>query len=191
MSISNSTFYHNGATNGGGAVFNTGSMFPGTLTISNSTFSGNLAALGGSEITVDGGAVNLFSSIVAGDATSYNRTAYIYGSVNLLGYNLIADGEKTVLIGYGNDQVGTRANLLNPNLDLLQNNGGSTQTMAIQSTSSLAYGKGNCGGILSGPVAIPAVTTDQRGVPRKTPNCDVGAYELNPNALTPSLITGN
>ena len=85
------------------------------------------------------------------------------GSINSLGHNLI--GNTSGSSGWvASDQLNTDP-LLNPPA----NNGGPTPTQSLQ-LSSPAIAMGNCN-------IAPAVTTDQRGVARKTPACDVGAYE--------------
>jgi CSLREA domain-containing protein len=61
-----------------------------------------------------------------------------------------------------------------PELGALQNNGGPSETIGLQS-GSVAIGQG---------ASCPP--TDQRGVPRSTPKCDIGAYEV----AAPVAVTG-
>ncbi len=172
FTVANSTFSENKASQDGGAIRNFGS-----LTISNSTFSGNTAdydgaidenrsgdndlliiinsTLSGNTATTIGGAIsyasavplNIVSSVIAGNnAPTY---ANINGSITTnLGNNFLSD---------------------DPQLDPLGSYGDSTQTMRIRPASPL-IGAGNCA------ISGYAVTTDQRGMARKTP-CDIGAYE--------------
>ena len=67
------------------------------------------------------------------------------------------------------DLVGTADSPLDPLLGPLQDNGGPTQTMALQQ-DSLAIGNGDPDG---------APTLDQRGVTRGT-SPDIGAYQFVP-----------
>jgi hypothetical protein len=91
-------------------------------------------------------------------------------------YNLIGRGAQGLTNGENGNQVGTHDNPIDPRLDGLANNGGSTQTHALLSDSP-AIDKGNAAG------------TDQRGSVRpvnfaSVPNAaggngaDIGAYEL-------------
>jgi hypothetical protein len=61
----------------------------------------------------------------------------------------------------------------------LANNGGATQTVALQSPSPARSG-GNCAGNVSNPT-IPAVTLDQRGYARTSAGavgCTTGAFDM-------------
>lgn len=168
LTISNSTFTGNVSTNAGvlsdgGAITNNG----GSLTVSNSTISGNNATTGGGINNYPGGQINLSNTIL-----SSNSAGNCAGIVINSGYDISDDAS----CGFGN---GTGANgqqigdNVNPSLDPngLQNNGGPTQTIALQSASSAID-------------AIPLVdcpSTDQRGVPRPDAGeaaCDIGAYEF-------------
>ncbi len=178
LTITNSTFSGNStAGNFGGGVEN---YQGGTATIQNSTLSGNTA--GTSTNPGDGGGVGnagtlyMGSNIVAGNTAISGPDIYNDptggGTVTSLGHNLVGDGTGSGLTnGTNGDQVGTAANPINPQLAALASNGGTTQTMAIL-FGSTAIAKGDCN--LPNPAA--SVSTDQRGVGRKTP-CDVGAFE--------------
>jgi CSLREA domain-containing protein len=193
MTIGNSTIANNsilaiGSNNGyGGGIWN----YVGTLTITNSTISGNSAPsdAGINNNSQYGGAIlNLGSTIVAGNILTGggDTSPDINGAINSLGNNLVGNG--TGASGYvSSDQVGTGGSPINAWLDPLANNGGPTQTMALE-PGSPAIGKGNCS-TLSG---VSPVTMDQRGIARKSP-CDVGAYEtfaFSPTSL-PSGIVGS
>lgn len=163
--ISNSTFYGNSSPEGGGIGTYSSSF---SITVTDSTFSGNSTYYGyggGIDIGLSTN-VTLGNTIVAGNADPYGN-ADIKGAVTSLGNNLIGhtsgpNGGVTGLVASDQQNV-------NPLLNPLADNGGPTQTMSLQS-SSPAIGMGNCN------VGTP-VTTDQRGLTRKTPACDVGAYE--------------
>src|SRR5437667_9128237 len=119
MTISNSTFSNNAASQVAGAVFNTG-----TLVITNSTISNN------SSMFLAGGVVNLNNFQIGNtilnerpaSANIYNNSS---GVVMSLGYNLSSDDAFGILTGPG-DQI-----ITDPMLGPLQNNGGHTFTHAL------------------------------------------------------------
>ncbi|MBN1218189.1 MAG: hypothetical protein JXM69_04615, partial [Anaerolineae bacterium] len=128
------------------------------------------------------GTANLINTIVAGNFdTPGNAGAStirpdLNGSFNGAAYNLIGDlTGSSGTVGTGSDIVSTT-----PGLGPLADNGGDTQTHAL----------------LSGSPAIDAVpevscplATDQRGVSRPQGDaCDIGAYEVAPNAVYLPLI---
>ena len=83
------------------------------------------------------------------------------------GYNLIGDGDGASGFTAAGDQVGSAASPIDPRLAPLGDYGGPTQTMALR-TGSPAIGKG---------VAIPGLTTDQRGFALNAPRPDIGAFQ--------------
>ncbi|MCX6619327.1 MAG: hypothetical protein NTZ98_24935, partial [Acidobacteria bacterium] len=187
MTITRSAFIGNSTTWGQGGAIN--QLWEGTITISNSTFSNNssdfcgaICAGWGVQLTAthstfsgnsaswgvgaierrETGTVTLGSTIVAGN-TSEHDSPNLNGSINSLGHNLI--GNTSGSSGWvASDQLNT-----DPLLNAPADNGGATPTQSLQ-LSSPAIAMGDCN-------IAPAVTTDQRGVARKTPACDVGAYE--------------
>ena len=181
VSITNSTFSANSAINNStGCIYNDG----GSLSISDSTVSGNVSAHGGA-IFMDAG-----TSTVAGSIVSNNSPGNCSGPVTNGGSNISDDAS----CAFGTSTGATGQSLgdnVNPLLDPsgLQNNGGPTQTIALQSTSPAidAIPVPNC----------PA--TDQRGFTRPDPEdspataCDVGAFELTevptPTATATSTAT--
>lgn len=82
------------------------------------------------------------------------------------------------------DNIGTAASPLDPKLDLLNNNGGPTQTHALL-TGSPAIDHGT--GVTSATFFdCPAV--DQRGVARpQAAHCDIGAFEYQPGPIPPTI----
>src|SRR5271157_441875 len=169
--------------NGGGAVYNMGQ-----LTIFNSTITDNIA------LTADGNGI--LNGNAGGNLTLYNSTIYdnrpglssntsqgidnhgvmtmgstivdhLQGGVlfTSLGNNIMISSSVNTV---ASDQTGITDPLLNP----LASYDGATQTMSPMAGSP-AIGMGNCN--LPSPAA--AVTGDQRGHFRKSPACDVGAYE--------------
>jgi len=164
LTITNSTFSGNSASTSGGAIYTGGTTSTsGPTTITNSTFSGNSATTSGGAIytgatTSTSGTVTVGTSIVSGNSGSNCSAA-----VNDSGYNL-ESGTDCGFSGTGSLQS------TNPLLGPLQNNGGPTQTMALQSGSPAIN-------------VIPAAncpSTDQRGVTRLSNGdtaCDIGAYD--------------
>ncbi|HJT57966.1 MAG TPA: right-handed parallel beta-helix repeat-containing protein [Ktedonobacteraceae bacterium] len=163
VNISNSTF----ANNSGGIVSQND-----TVNISNSTFANN------KEFGIDnyGSTMSISNSIVAN-----NTLGNCDGGETDLGYNLSSDSS------CGFTGTGDLQNT-DPKLDSngLQNNGGPTQTIALQQDSPAID-------------QIPAAScpaTDQRGVTRPDDGeaaCDMGAYESDyvDNDLALTNMPGN
>jgi hypothetical protein len=185
LTISNSTLNGNSAEVGGG-IYNNG----GKLTINNSTLNGNAANLGGG-IFNEGGTVSLSNSTLSGNAahsdgggiyntgTLSSRGSIVaensapqgndcFGTITNQGYNL-ESGTDCGFTGKGSLRNVSTAQLA---LAALANNGGLTQTMALQ-PGSVAIDR-------IPKMKCPAI--DQRGKPRPDAGeskCDMGAYESN------------
>jgi outer membrane protein assembly factor BamB len=164
ISASNSTFFGDSAGVYGGGIFN----YLTNATVAGSTFSSNSASAGG-------GILNDGTTTVSQAILSKNTGGDCAGTLsNNGGYNIADDNTCgfTSSTGADGQTLGDNVNpLLSPSG--LQNNGGPTQTIALQSTSpaiaAIPQGNGNCPGI------------DQRGFDRPAPGytaCDVGAYEF-------------
>jgi hypothetical protein len=83
----------------------------------------------------------------------------------------ITDGGRNLSFGVS-DCPGTGFNRGDPRLGPLQDNGGPTQTEALQAGSAAIDQGAGC------------EITDQRGLPRPSgPACDIGAYEVTPPAV--------
>jgi CSLREA domain-containing protein len=189
--ISNSTLSNNNAVGPGGGIDNTG----GNLTISNSTLAGNQSTNGGgihngaaltltystiSANTITGAvgsgggilssggsaAVSVKSSIIASNAAPGSNPPDVNGSFTSGGFNLISRIDGSTGFNQPTDHIGTIASPLDPKLALLANNGGLTQTMALQS-GSVAINNG----------ATDAPSRDQRGYIRNGAP-DIGAFEF-------------
>jgi CSLREA domain-containing protein len=188
--VSNSTFSSNSATSVGGAIYNAG-----TLTLTGSTFSGNSASVSyeppndtpncSTTVEGNGGAVyalanqtTIRNTIVANSPAGGNCFG-VGGPFTNGGYN-IDDG---TTCGFS---ASTSKSNTDPKLGAsgLQDNGGPTKTIALQSTSP-AIDQGNRFG----------ATTDQRGEsrPHDFPDIanatggdgsDIGAFEVQ---LPPEL----
>jgi hypothetical protein len=194
VTITNSTFSGNLATGvagdgggpsgdgAGGAIWNKG---PGTLTITNSTFSGNQATGGppaGGTIFDGGGTVMLKSTILAASAPDNCGGSPGFTDV---GYNIADDN--SCPIGSGTSVNNSTTLHLDP--AGLQNNGGPTNTIALEDNSEAIHfiPVADCTDQSMPPVQL---TTDQRGFPRPDPGnpdfCDAGAFELQ---TTPIVIS--
>ena len=144
----------------GGGISNAG-----TVSLSNSTLSGNAAHDFGGGI-YNAGTLSSSGSIVAENSAPQGNDCS--GTITNKGYNL-ESGTDCGFIGKGSLRNVSNAQLA---LSALANNGGPTQTMALQQ-GSVAIDR------------IPKVkcpATDQRGEPRPDAGenkCDMGAYESN------------
>ena len=158
LNVINSTISGNSATADGGAIHVIGLTKP-TVNVLSSTITANTAANGGGTFPEAGNTVNLKGSILAGNTGTVSGPD-CGGALTSQGNNLvgntsgcpIANQQPTDIIGQ------------NPQLGLLADNGGPTQTHALAPSSPA---------IDAGPPDAPP--TDQRGVPRSP---DIGAYEL-------------
>ena len=155
MTLTNATFAGNSAENGGGFADASGL----TSTLTNVTFNGNTAR-------TNGGAVyNLYSYVTI-------RNSILWGNTDLSGFQVYGDAESrisdSVIQGACSIySICTNTITADPMLGTLGDYGGYTQTIPL----------------LTGSSAIDATSsncplTDQRGLPRSTPACDIGAYEL-------------
>jgi hypothetical protein len=192
--ITGSTIANNSATTWGGGIYNQA----GTITLTNDTIANNSANAGGGIYTFGSGAViTLTNCTIAGNSCSgfNNEGGGIYqgigdpttilkntivalntadegpdidGAITSQGHNLVGNSKDAS--GFvDSDFVGTADNPIDPLLGPLQDNGGPTQTMALQQ-GSLAIDNGD-------PDGAPAL--DQRGVARDA-FPDIGAYEFVP-----------
>ena len=174
--IRNCTFYDNSATGKGGAI----RIRAGVANVYNSTIAGNTAGSYGGGILVESGTtVNLYSTIVAGNNGSGSHDE-ISNSGTVNADDCLIQGATSGTIS----QTGTTATLLgqDPLLDStgLQDNGGPTQTLALQ-TGSSAINQGN---------NDQGFANDQRGTGfarHSGAATDVGAYELDLEPPTSTL----
>ena len=159
----------------------------GTLTLVNSTVSGNVAVGGGGAAILNDGTLTMASCTLSGNTGVWND-GISGGTVRVR--NTIIDGECRNVVtdsdggnvespgdtcGFGPvDQKGVLANELN--LGALANNGGPTDTHALQSGSFAidAVPEGSC----VDPQG-QQLETDQRGIERpQGPTCDAGSFEV-------------
>jgi hypothetical protein len=164
--IVNSTFSEDAADAGGAILNEDGGLF----LITNTTFSSN-EAYDGADIYTDYAETEVNSSIFADSIEDGNCSGYIDDE----GYNISDDDS----CGFSGTSVNDSTTL---NLDPLglQNNGGPTQTIAIEpdSQANNFIPIADCVDLFSEPV-----TTDQRGYGRPDPAnlnfCDAGAFEVD------------
>jgi predicted outer membrane repeat protein len=193
VSIDSSTITANHAEGDGGGIYG------GPVALTNSTITGNSATGIGAGVAADvfmssyatitlntsagpGGGVNFVTSaksygtIFSGnnDGTTADDLATA-GTAALMGqYNIVSATTVTT-------PSGTRSCV--PTLLPLADNGGPTQTMALQTGDTCAIDYAS---------SSPAQTTDQRGFPRPAvvgSNADIGAYEFG--SMDPDKIFAN
>ena len=169
--IINSTLASNTGVVGSGIYAN------GDLVIANSTVTGNSASGGYGGGVFAGSSFTLASSIIAGNVGFGAPDIDSSGAISL-GYNIV--GNLSTFSGLGAPATGDQFNV-DPLFATagLANNGGATQTVALQSLSPARSG-GNCAGNANSPT-IPAVTVDQIGQTRTSPGaigCTVGAFDM-------------
>jgi hypothetical protein len=156
----NCTFTKNTAVSyDGGGLYN-----QGNTAIRSCTFADNKARYGGG-LYNNYWVVSMQNTIV-GANTAPSGGPDVYGFVTSLGHNLISRINDSS--GWAaSDLTGTSAMPLNPLLESARNNGGPTNTMALLPASPAIH---------SG-VAVPDITTDQRGLPLDSPP-DIGAFQV-------------
>ncbi|MFZ4611765.1 MAG: beta strand repeat-containing protein, partial [Gemmataceae bacterium] len=155
LNIANSTISGNTASTNGGGIFNNS-----VTTVINSTISGNTAGTGGGINNNSGGTLNIANSIIANSITGGDYAGG--GTIGTNSNNLVEDGTLP----------GTSEITGDPNLGPLQNNGGTTFTMAL-GTGSVAIGAGDA--TISN--ARPINGKDQRGYARSSTAPSIGAFE--------------
>jgi len=200
LSIVNSTVSGNSATGGfGGGIYNTGTAQitnttisnnsvsepslgigsgggiqngGGTVIVTNSTISGNTAQFRGGGINSNGTTLRSRNTIIALN-TAPSGGPDVFGTLTSDGFNLIGNNSGATITPATGDQIGTAATPKDPLLGPLQDNGGSTQTRALHTTSP-AINK-----------AVNAPVRDQRNYVRAGAP-DIGAFEFAgaiPNTL--------
>ena len=186
LTMANTTVNHNGAGESGAGVQN-----DGLLTMVNCTLTRNHTNTYGGGLYRSGGTVNLINTIVAGN-TSPNGpdvAGVVNGEGVGWGHNLIGDGADSsgLTNGVDGNQVGTGLNPIDPHIDALGAYGGPAYTNGLQPVSTAVDAGDSCVFDDSCLSTLGfALTTDQRGLPRKVDGnfdgvavVDIGAYELN------------
>ncbi|MBV8135875.1 MAG: right-handed parallel beta-helix repeat-containing protein [Deltaproteobacteria bacterium] len=184
LTVINSTFFGNATSVAPIAGDGAGIQNSGTLTVTNSTFSSNGGGPGGGISNV--GIASLKNTILAESSGGpFNPPSNCFGAITDAGYN-ISDDSTCRFSGTGSANNGDGVNPLLSTAGLADN-GGPTQTIALQSGSPAidAISVTDCT-----DQALPPdpITTDQRGFPRPDAGeqvCDIGAYEFQDFAGQP------
>ncbi|MGN6719935.1 MAG: choice-of-anchor Q domain-containing protein [Candidatus Binatia bacterium] len=213
VAITNSTISGNTAHSSGGGVNNAVGYYGGAgrLTVNNSTISGNRANPGGGIFNYQrcfydlfgrptscrSAALTLKNSLIAGNqAASGREIDNQSNSFTANNFNLFGANGYTGVSGFtpGPTDVTpsvSLAQIIGP----LQNNGGPTQTHALVGASP-AIDAGNPNGCVDS-TGTP-LQTDQRGLPRAFDGngdgraaCDIGAFELNAQDISPGISITN
>jgi hypothetical protein len=207
VNVSGSTFVSDSAVFGG-AIANGAGGGTGTVTVSDSTLSANSGSGHGGAIDNESGTVTVSSSTFSGNTSPHGPAIYSNDAVFVAG-NIFADGcvqnsgswtdagfnvgaDATCFNGPGDVDLGSASPL---DLGPLASHGGATQTIAIDGSSKAE-------GIMANPTTVTlngqsvklcgGSSTDQRGDPRPEAGvvtCDAGAFQTQPAAPPPPLIT--
>jgi predicted outer membrane repeat protein len=192
VTLTNSTVSGNSAVVDGGGIYAQG----GQVGLFNATIAENLVDKAFPDNGGTGGGVYAVSpALVAAQNTliAYNRKASLAalgqeddcnGPLTSGGFNLIELSDGCSISGTTAGNVTGQDPLLGP----LRINGGLTQTRALL-PGSPAIGAGQTPDCLDAASAV--ITTDQRGKPRPSGSCDIGAYqapEPESSALTLAAI---
>jgi hypothetical protein len=179
------TIVSGGTASDGGAGL---SNFSGTLSLVNCTVASNTDSTAKGGFYVNGGTVNLINTIFSGNTNSSGALDITRGQGTVNATNCLL--KTAVTAGSGNTINGTNTNNLfgtDPLLGSLQNNGGTTQTMALAENSPAIDAGTNS--VLSSPYNL---TTDQRGAAREIGSVvDIGAYEYIPSITVTSASEGS
>jgi hypothetical protein len=187
VTITNSTISGNRATGSGGD--NGGGLRLGSATIENSTITDNFAVgqnrAGGLRISV--GTVTLRNCIVAANTSATPDISSQTGSLTSGGFNLVGNPGSLTING-NNDQKGTPAAPLDPQLFPLTDNRGGTPTHALRLTSP-ALDRGSRFGAIADQRGL-ARPFDTAGIAGAGDESDIGAVEMRPVVVTKATDAG-
>ncbi len=198
--ISSTAFFFNDTISGNQAENGGGLISFGVITVVNSTIAGNVASVSGGGINIQpNDSATLYNTIVAINTLSNDTTqSDIAGTLDPHSGRWTNQGSSNDLIGTGGSgglSNGVRHNIVgaNPDLGALQNNGGPTNTMALQTGSPAINAGANGLAVNANSVAL---TTDQRGAGFARivgGTVDIGAYEVQSNSSgnSPALISSS
>jgi RHS repeat-associated protein/CSLREA domain-containing protein len=177
VTLTNVTVSGNTALESGGGlrIKNGGSLSLINVTVSNNTTDSDANGSGdGGGLHQSVGTLTIKNSIIAGnyDLSSSTVRPDCSGTISSNGNNLVGNNNGCTVSSASGDQIGTNNSPINPQLASLQDNGGNTQTHALQSNSPVIDAGSNSG--------CPA--QDQRGYTRDAA-CDMGAFEYGGIAL--------
>jgi hypothetical protein len=159
LEVVNTTFSSNGTSGSGGGLY-----LDFTASLQNVTVTAN----GGYGVYRQGGTVSVRNSIIAG-----NFIGDAFGTINSLGNNII--GNTTDSSGW----IGSDQQNVSPLMNTLADNGGFTNTHALQGASPAI----NAGSSTNAPLI------DQRGYLRSAGAIDVGAFEYGAGPQNVSIVT--
>jgi CSLREA domain-containing protein len=155
----------------GGGIHNIG-----TLTLTNSTAADNSASNSGGGLyngnTQSTLAVRFANSIFAGNTASSGPD--LSGVFTSQGHNLVGNDSGATITAANGDQLGTPASPIDPRLGPLADNGGPTRTHALLAGSPALDAGDNS---LAVDASNKALTTDQRGLPRRADSADAGTTQ--------------
>lgn len=211
VEIQSSLFANNSASEDGGGISSNG--FTGSLGISNSTFSGNTTLLSGGAIynaaaggtslvnatvtansagTFGGGirstTLTTIGNTIVAENTAVTNDFDVSGAYFSLGNNLIGrvDNAAGLFFGQNNDQMGFSSSVLDPGLQPLADNGGSTLTHALLAASTAVdAGKSLGAAQLDQTGNVRNIDGDRDGVFA----VDIGAVEFVNEAVTFTVNT--
>jgi CSLREA domain-containing protein len=175
--IYNSTISGNMADGSGGGI---SEKSQATMALTFVTIAYNISDNDG-DGTGDGGGIQNTDAITISNTIIANNYSVSFdnhdckGTITSLDYNLLGIGNSSYcyFTPQAHDLVGTSASPLDPEISPLAENGGPTQTHALDSNSpaidQVPYGVNGC---------YTEIKYDQRGVIRYAP-CDIGAFEID------------
>jgi hypothetical protein len=179
LTVINSTISGNQVTGGDRVGGGLAAFSGGTIRLVHSTVTGNTATGEGGGIFL-AGLLESRNSIIAGNTASLDGADIfrdnLEGSVNNMTYNVIGDGDTTGLSNGANGNIiGTTGSPVNPNIGVLADNGGPTQTH-LPSGGSVAVD--SIPANLCTDFDGNALTVDARGEMRPVnASCDMGSVE--------------
>jgi Ca2+-binding RTX toxin-like protein len=178
-SVSNTTISNNSTAGSNSAILNTNG---GELSLSNSTIADNDSA--NSTVTNSDDSTATVTSTIIADNVGFRRVQGINnvsGTFISGGNNLIGDADGSIGFDEPSDITGTLENPIDPGLGELQNNGGTTETLALSEDSPAINAGSNPNNL----------ATDQRGEGfiRTVGNAtDIGAYEVQTISTVTEII---
>lgn len=180
--VVNSTVTENQSPTGGG-VWNAGTMLLVNDTISHNAATSNARSI----FNENGGSAHVLNTIIGSDNSS--TPVSMSGAFTSLGNNIVTDARTSTgfVNGVNNDQVSEK-NAINPLLGPLLDNGGQTDTRALQSGSPAIDAANGC--VRDGSCSLPPgppvfLRSDQRLLYFRpfVGTIDIGAFEFGANPV--------
>jgi hypothetical protein len=178
LTVINCTIADNVALHGGG-IANDGVLLMANSTVASNTVMGAGADGGGIYTAGAANQLGLLNTIVFNPNSGAATQNDVFGVIDKAQGDLFGSG---VIIAVGGN-LGSNQFGKNPLLGPLQDNGGPTATMALL-PGSPAIGNGVSTSLIPG-LSVP--TTDQRGDLRAANSVDIGAFQVQPQDVTPLL----